>query len=59
MLARGLATRDEHREAPRRRRGVLLFRKKRDALWEIFENYRLQLSAKGLKEPDDAYRDAG
>ncbi len=35
----------------------MLSRKKRDALWEIFENYRLQLSAKGLKEPDDAYRD--
>jgi superfamily I DNA/RNA helicase len=36
----------------------MLSRKRRDALWEIFENYRLQLSAKGLKEPDDAYRDA-
>lgn len=59
VLAQGLATRDEYREAPRRGRGVVLSRKKRDALWEIFENYRLQLSAKGLKEPDDAYRDAG
>lgn len=58
VLAQGLATRDAYREAPRRGRGVLLSRKKRDALWEIFENYRLQLSAKGLKEPDDAYRDA-
>ncbi|MBK5938333.1 UvrD-helicase domain-containing protein [Halochromatium roseum] len=58
VLAQGLATRDDYREAPRRGRGVMLSRKKRDALWEIFENYRLQLSAKGLKEPDDAYRDA-
>jgi len=58
VLAQGLATRDEYREAPRRGRGIMLSRKKRDALWEIFENYRLQLSAKGLKEPDDAYRDA-
>jgi len=58
VLAQGLATRDAYREAPRRGRGVLLSRKKRDALWEVFENYRLQLSAKGLKEPDDAYRDA-
>lgn len=58
VLAQGLASRDDYREAPRRGRGVLLSRKKRDALWEIFENYRLQLSAKGLKEPDDAYRDA-
>ena len=58
VLAQGLATRDDYREAPRRGRGVLLSRKKRDALWEIFEDYRLQLSAKGLKEPDDAYRDA-
>jgi hypothetical protein len=58
VLAQGLAARDDYREAPRRGRGVMLSRKKRDALWEIFENYRLQLSAKGLKEPDDAYRDA-
>jgi mRNA-degrading endonuclease RelE of RelBE toxin-antitoxin system len=58
VLAQGLASRDEYREAPRRGRGVVLSRKKRDALWELFENYRLQLSAKGLKEPDDAYRDA-
>ncbi len=58
VLAQGLASRDAYREAPRRSRGGVLSRKKRDALWEIFENYRLQLSAKGLKEPDDAYRDA-
>jgi superfamily I DNA/RNA helicase len=58
VLAQGLATRDQYREAPRRGRGIMLSRKKRDALWEIFESYRLQLSAKGLKEPDDAYRDA-
>jgi hypothetical protein len=58
ILAQGLTTRDAYREAPRKGRGVMLSRKKRDALWEIFESYRLQLSAKGLKEPDDAYRDA-
>lgn len=58
VLAQGLTTRDAYREAPRKGRGAMLSRKKRDALWEIFENYRLQLSAKGLKEPDDAYRDA-
>lgn len=58
VLAQGLTTRDEYREASRRGRGVVLSRKKRDSLWVIFENYRLQLSAKGLKEPDDAYRDA-
>lgn len=58
VLAQGLITRDDYREAPRRGRGGMLSRKKRDALWTIFENYRLQLSAKGLKEPDDAYRDA-
>lgn len=58
VLAQGLASRDEYREAPRPGRGGVLPRKKRDALWEIFENYRLQLSARGLKEPDDAYRDA-
>ncbi|BCG47907.1 Putative DNA helicase [Citrifermentans bremense] len=58
VLAQGLTTRDAYREAPRKGRGSILSRQKRDALWEIFENYRLQLSTKGLKEPDDAYRDA-
>jgi DNA helicase IV len=58
VLSQGLTTRDAYREAPRKGRGAILSRQKRDALWEIFENYRLQLSAKGLKEPDDAYRDA-
>lgn len=58
VQAQGLTTRDAYREAPRKGRGAMLSRKKRDALWEIFESYRLQLIAKGLKEPDDAYRDA-
>lgn len=58
VLAQGLTTRDAYREAPRKGRGQMLSRRKRDALWDIFENYRIQLSAKALKEPDDAYRDA-
>ena len=58
VLAQGITSRDEYREAARRGRGMVLSRKKRDALWDIFEEYRLQLSSKGLKEPDDAYRDA-
>jgi hypothetical protein len=54
VLAQGLSSRDAYREAPRRGGGTLLSCKKRDALWEIFEEYRLLLSAKGLKEFDDA-----
>ena len=58
VLAQGIATRDEYREVSRRGRGFTLSRKERDALWEIFDAYRLALTAKGLKELDDAYRDA-
>ena len=58
VLAQGITSRDGYREASRRGRGKVLSRKKRDSLWDIFETYRLNLSAKGLKEPDDAYRDA-
>ena len=39
-------------------RRSVLNRKKRDAAWPVFEEYRNELSFNRLKEVDDAYRDA-
>ncbi|MEC8849771.1 MAG: UvrD-helicase domain-containing protein [Pseudomonadota bacterium] len=58
VLAQGLNSLDAYRQAPRRGRGSILARSKRDKLWVVFEEYRLLLSGMGLKEPDDAYADA-
>jgi superfamily I DNA/RNA helicase len=58
ILAQGVSTRDEYRLAKRNGRGTVLTRKKRDAIWPVFAEYRAQLSSRKLKEVDDAYRDA-
>lgn len=58
ILAQGISSRDEYRQARRIGRGVVLNRGKRDAVWPVFEEYRKQLSSRKLKEVDDAYRDA-
>ncbi len=57
ILAQGVSSRDEYRQARRVGRGVVLSRSKRDAAWPVFEEYRTQLSSRKLKEVDDAYRD--
>jgi superfamily I DNA/RNA helicase len=58
ILAQGVTTRDDYRQARRIGRGVVLTRAKRDAIWPVFEEYRAQLASRRLKEVDDAYRDA-
>lgn len=58
ILAQGISSRDEYRLAKRVGRGGVLNRAKRDAIWPVFEEYRVQLSLRKLKEVDDAYRDA-
>ena len=58
VLAQGISTRDEYRQAKRTGRGTILTRGKRDAIWPVFEEYRAQLASRKLKEVDDAYRDA-
>ena len=58
ILAQGITNRDEYRVARRAGRGVVLTRRKRDAIWPVFEEYRAQLASRKLKEVDDAYRDA-
>jgi hypothetical protein len=58
ILAQGVTNKDEYRVARRAGRGVVLTRRKRDAIWPVFEEYRAQLASRKLKEVDDAYRDA-
>ncbi len=58
ILAQGVSSKDEYRVARRAGRGVVLTRRKRDAIWPVFEEYRAQLASRKLKEVDDAYRDA-
>lgn len=58
ILAQGVTTRDEYRQARRKGRGTVLNRAKRDAIWPMFEDYRAALTLRKLKEVDDAYRDA-
>jgi len=45
-------------KASRVGRGRQLNRKARKAIWPVFEEYRLQLDEHGLRERDDALRDA-
>jgi hypothetical protein len=58
VLAQGVSTKDEYRQAKRAGRGTILNRAKRDAIWPVFEEYRAGLTARKLKEVEDAYRDA-
>ena len=58
VQANGVTTRDEYLRAPRTGRGVRLGRGARARVWPVFEEYRVQLAERGLKEVDDACRDA-
>ena len=54
----GCARWEDYRKASRAGRGVRLSRKQRRAIWPVFEEYRNQLERAGLREPEDAVRDA-
>lgn len=49
---------DEYMKASRVGRGVGLSRKARKEIWPVFEEYRIEMNEHGLREPDDAMRDA-
>jgi superfamily I DNA/RNA helicase/mRNA-degrading endonuclease RelE of RelBE toxin-antitoxin system len=53
-----ISTVAEYFKAKRLGRGIRLNRKERKAIWSVFEEYRLLLDENGLREPDDAMRDA-
>jgi hypothetical protein len=58
VAAQGVRTLDDYRRATRVGRRTVLNRAKRDRIWPVFEEYRLQLSSQRLKDVDDAYGDA-
>lgn len=58
VAAQGVQTLDDYRRVSRVGRRAVLSRSKRDQVWPVFEEYRAQLSAKRMKDVDDAYRDA-
>lgn len=58
VQSKGIDTHKAYLKVPRTGRGTPLDRKKRAALWKIFEDYRARLLDEGLAEPDDAYREA-
>ena len=58
VLPNGVTTENEYRRVSRVGRGTRLHRAARVKVWRVFEEYRAQLARRGLKEVDDAYRDA-
>ena len=58
VLAQGVATEAEYRRVSRVGRGTRLNRAARVKVWRVFEEYRALLAERGVKEVDDAYRDA-
>ena len=58
VQAHGVTTRAEYLSVSRVGRGVRLNRATRAKVWRVFEEYRTQLAERGVKEVDDAYRDA-
>jgi superfamily I DNA/RNA helicase len=58
IQSQGIENLNDYRKARRVGRKKVLTRKKRDAIWPVFEEYRTQLSSNKLKEFNDAYRDA-
>ena len=58
VQAHGCQTWEDYRSAPRSGRGIRLGRSQRKAVWPVFEAYRNLLDKAGLREPEDALRDA-
>ena len=58
VQAHGVTSLDEYLRVSRVGRGSRLNRAARSKAWRVFEEYRTQLAERGLKEVDDAYRDA-
>ena len=58
VLDQGCQTLRAYLVARRTGRGTRLSRQHRQAIWAVFEEYRNLLREKGLREPEDAMRDA-
>jgi superfamily I DNA/RNA helicase len=58
VLAQRCETLEDYLKVSRVGRGVQLTRAQRQLIWQVFAEYRSQLSAMNLREPEEAYRDA-
>ncbi len=58
VQASGCEDWESYKKASRSGRGVRLSRVQRKHIWPVFEEYRNQLQKRGLREPEDAFRDA-
>ncbi len=58
VLAQGCQSWDDYKAAHRTGRGVRLSRQQRKEVWPVFETYRSLMERAGLRESEDALRDA-
>lgn len=58
VLPQGCETAEDYMRASRVGRGGQLGRAMRKALWPVFAEYRAQLQAANLREPEEAFREA-
>ncbi|MCY1506132.1 ATP-dependent DNA helicase Rep [compost metagenome] len=58
VLPQGCETAEDYMRASRIGRGGQLGRAMRKALWPVFAEYRAQLQAANLREPEEAFREA-
>jgi len=58
VLPQGCETAEDYMRARRIGRGGQLGRLQRKAIWPVFAEYRAQLHAANLREPEEAFRDA-
>ena len=58
ILPQGCETAEDYMRASRVGRGGQLARAERKELWPVFAEYRAQLHAANLREPEEAFRDA-
>jgi superfamily I DNA/RNA helicase len=58
VLTQGCETAEDYAVASRVGRGLQLTRTARREIWPVFAEYRAQLRAANLREPEEAYRDA-
>ncbi|MFO7728340.1 MAG: UvrD-helicase domain-containing protein [Thermodesulfobacteriota bacterium] len=58
IQAQGITNLKDYLKASRIGRGVPLNRKARQSIWQVFEEYRVLLNEKSLREVDDAMQDA-
>ena len=58
VQANAVTTEEDYRRVSRVGRGTALNRATRVRLWRVFDEYRTGLAERGMKEVEDAYRDA-